>query len=91
MASAVALGDVTLAYSTLVGLGATNRQITVALLNVRAGDVLSVRPTGPITDGYDLGAAFCNADGVLTVIVAHPPLVINGSFSIPIRVFRIMT
>lgn len=88
---AQAIGDVTVAMSTLVALGAANKQISVPLAAVKAGDVLSARPLGAVPDGYDIGAAYCIADGILVVIVAHPALVIGGSFSINLRIIRIMT
>jgi len=90
-AAAYALGDVTLTYSTLISLGAWNRPQTLSLPGVVVGDVLSVRPTGPVPDGYDIGAAFCPSNGQVTIIVSHPALAINGSYSIPVRVFKIVT
>lgn len=91
MASAVALGDVAANFTALAILGASNKQLNLPLVGVKSGDVLSARPLAAIPDGYDVGAAFCTADGTLTVIIAHPALVINSNFNIPLRIFRITT
>lgn len=85
------VGDVTVAYSTTLAVGAYNRQISVPLAGIRAGDVLSARPTSAVPDGYDIGSAYCIADDILVVIVAHPPLVLNGLFSINLHIVRIMS
>jgi len=89
MATAVALGDVNVSFTALVIVGAGNRQSSVALPGVKAGDVLSARPLAAIPDGYDVGAAFCTVDGTLTVIINHPALALNANYNIPLRIFRI--
>lgn len=89
--NASAIGDVTVAYTTPIAIGAANRQISVPLATVRAGDVISARPLGAVPDGYDIGAAYCVTDGTLVVIVAHPAIVLGGNFSINLRIIRIMT
>jgi hypothetical protein len=89
--TAVAIGDVTVSLSTPIGLAASNRQISVPLAGVKALDVLSARPLGAVPDGYDIGAAFCVTDGTLVVIIAHPALTLGGSFSINLRIMRIMS
>ena len=89
--TAMAIGDVTVSLSTPVGLAASNKQISVALPGVKALDVLSARPIGAVPDGYDIGAAYCVVDGTLVVIIAHPALTIGGSFSINLRIMRIMS
>lgn len=88
---ASAIGDVTVSLTTPIGLAAANKQISVPLSGVKALDVLSARPLGSVPDGYDIGAAFCVTDGTLVVIIAHPALTLGGSFSINLRIIRIMT
>jgi len=89
--AAQAIGDVTVTFSTALAVGAANRQLTVSLPSLKAGDVISARPLNAVPDGYDIGAAYCVTDGVLVVIIAHPALVVNGSFSINLRIIRITT
>lgn len=89
--AATAIGDVTVSFTASVAIGAANKQMSVPLASVRAGDVISARPLGAVPQGYDIGAAFCIEDGVLVVIIAHPALVISGSFSINLRIIRITT
>jgi len=88
-AMAVPLGDVTAAYQAGVVLAAGNRQLSIPLSSVKAGDVLSARPIGAVPDGYDIGAAYCATDGTLVVIISHPPLSLLQTFSVPLRIFRI--
>jgi len=90
-AAAVAIGDVSAQFTALAVLGASNKQISMSLPGVKAGDVLSVRILSAIPDGYDVGQAFCLVDGTVIVVVNHPALVLNANFSIPLRVYRIMS
>jgi len=88
---ATLLGDVTVSFNATIAVGASNRHISVALAGVQPGDTLSVRPTSGYPDGYSIGAAYCVTAGTLVVPVSHPALVLNASFSIQARVFRVMT
>jgi len=89
MVAAVSLGDYTLSYTAVLTLAAGNRGVSIAVPSAKAGDIISVRPRAAITDGYDIGAAYCIADGTVVIIVHYPALGIGASFNLPVRVFRI--
>lgn len=91
VASFMSLGDVTASYQAGAALAAGNRQLTIPLAAVRAGDVLSARPVTAIPDGYDIGAAYCATDGQLVVIINHPPLTLLQTFTVQLRILRIMS
>jgi len=85
------VGDVTLSYKAFLAVGASNRHVSVACPNVKAGDSLSFRPINGFPDGYNIGAPYCLTDGTITVPVSHPALVLNQQFDITGKVYRIMT
>ena len=91
LVAAEPLGDVTLTYQATLALASGNRQVSVPLAGVKAGDVLSARPVGVVPTGYDIGAAYCMDDGTLVVIINHPALTLLQTFSVVVRVFRIVT
>lgn len=88
--TAVLIGTATVTYTATLAVGASNRNIAVPLAGVKSGDILSARPTTAIPDGYNIGAAYCVTDGTLVVVISHPALVLNASFSIQLKVIRIM-
>lgn len=91
VASVEPLGDLTVSYQAGAALAAGNRQVAVSLPGVQAGDVLSARPIGAVPAGYDIGAAFSTTDDTIVVIINHPALTLMQTFSVQVRIFRIMT
>jgi hypothetical protein len=89
-ASFMAIGDVVASYQAGVAITAGNRQIAIPLPSVRSGDVLSARPIGAVPVGYDIGAAYCDTDGTLVVIINHPALSLLQTFTVNLRILRIM-
>lgn len=90
-AAAVKMGDLTVSYQAQLALAAGNRQVTMALMGVKPGDVLSARPISAIPDGYDIGQAFCATADQITVVINHPALTLLQTFTVQVRVFKIMS
>lgn len=85
------LGDVNITYTAAIAVSAGPRPIAVAVPNAKAGDILAVRLTAAIPVGYDIGSCYCLTDGTIQVVIDHPVLALGANFSIPVRVFRIIS
>ena len=89
MAAAIPLGNFMLSYTAPLGLIAGNRPVDIAVPGVKAGDVVTCRPTSAIAIGYDIGSAYCVNDGTVSVIVHYPALTLGQTFNLNVRIFRI--
>lgn len=86
---ATLVGTVTLAESALITLALAVRKVTVACLGtVTTGNYLAI-PASATPAGYSIQEAVCATAGQITVSILVPVLSIAGSYSIPVRVWRL--
>lgn len=87
--STVLVGTVTLAETALITLALSVRRVTVALSGtVTAGSYVAIPVSAPPA-GYSIQDCVCSTAGQITVGVLVPTISIAGSYSIPVRVYKL--
>lgn len=83
------VGTVTLAESGLVTLALAVRRVTTALVGtVTTASYVTVPVSAPPA-GYSVQDCVCSTAGQITVGLLVPVLSIAGSYSIPVRIYRL--
>lgn len=89
--SNVLVGTVTLGETSILNLTLGVRKVTVSLPGTVVGGNYMVFPVSVTPAGYSIQEAVCSTAGQLTVSLLVPVISVLGSYSIPVRVVRIMT
>lgn len=89
LSGATLVGTVTLAESGLVTLALAVRKVTVTLSGaVTTGSYVAI-PVNATPAGYSIQEAVCATNGQITVSILVPVISVLGSYSIPVRVWRL--
>jgi len=83
------VGTVTLSESGLITLALGVRRVTTALVGtVTAASYVAVPVSAPPA-GYSVQDCVCSTAGQITVGLLVPAISIAGSYSIPVRIYRL--
>jgi len=85
----VKLGEVNIAFTATIAVGASSRPITTNLNGILATDRLVLYTKSALPSGYALSAGVRANAGSLTVNVTHPALALSAGFSIPTEVWAL--
>ena len=88
-AGATLAGTITLSQNASIAISAGIRSLTYTLQGAKAGDAMSIVPTGPLPAGYAIHNVVATADNTVQVTLTAPLLAIGASYSIPCRVYKI--
>lgn len=82
-------GTVTIAESALINLALGVRRVTVAMAGATVGASYVATPTGAVPAGYSIQDCYCTTAGQITVGVIVPVLTVAGSYSIPVKIYKL--
>lgn len=85
----VFLGQVTLAETSILNAQLGVRRVTATLAGTTTGQSYLAIPINALPVGFSVQDAVCSTNGQITVGVLVPVIQLLGSYSIPVRIYRL--